>query len=131
MKSLFNTKKTDLLSDKYSHKVSVPQYLPSNVKPNIQELFDVSKYSELMKHINDSNLSDEEKHFLKLGATRHIVFRYDKIADYYAHSSSEMQKLMEESALVIVDFNDAILYGYVELCKNMEQVMEMVKNDAR
>jgi len=35
--------------------------------------------------------------------------------DYYAHSNSEMQQLMEQSALVIVDFDKAIEYGYVAL----------------
>jgi hypothetical protein len=44
-----------------------------------------------------------------------IVFNFSKIADYYAHSSSEMQELMEQSALVIVDFDKAIEYGYVAL----------------
>ena len=44
------------------------------------------------------------------------MFNYEKIADYYAHSSKEMQHLMERSALVIVDFEKAVQYGYVKLC---------------
>jgi hypothetical protein len=46
---------------------------------------------------------------------RHIVFDYQKIADYYAHASKEIQELMEKSALVIIDFNKAIQNGYVKL----------------
>ena len=38
-----------------------------------------------------------------------------KIADYYANSSKEMQELMEKSALVIIDFESAIQLGYVKL----------------
>jgi hypothetical protein len=41
---------------------------------------------------------------------------YEKIADYYAHSSKEMQHFMERSALVIIDFEKAIEYGYIKLC---------------
>ena len=61
-------------------------------------------------------MSDDEKHFLKIAAGRHIVFNYEKIADYYAHSSKEMQHLMERSGLVIIDFDKAIEYGYVKVC---------------
>jgi hypothetical protein len=69
-----------------------------------------------MREIENSDLSREEKTFLMNGAQRHIVFNYEKIADYYAHSSKEMQHLMERSALVIIDFEKAVQYGYVKLC---------------
>lgn len=120
--ALFKVDKKELLSEKYSHKVSTPQYLPANSKPRIEELIDETKYISLLKGINDSKLPEDEKRFLKFAATRHIIFRYDKIADYYAHSDAEMQKLMEESALVIIDFNDAILNGYVELSKEVKEL---------
>ena len=44
---------------------------------------------------------------------------YQLIADYYSHSSKEMQKLMEDSALVIIDFEKAIELGYVQLSKEI------------
>ena len=50
---------------------------------------------------------------LYIAATRHIVFNYSKIADYYTSASKEMQHLIERSALVIIDFEKAIQYGYV------------------
>ena len=37
--------------------------------------------------------------FLKLAASRHIVFYYGKIADYYAKADRDIQELMERSAL--------------------------------
>lgn len=97
----------------YSKKVIPPQYLPSEHAPNISDLCLVQKYSELKRDILSSSVSEEEKEFLLKAATRHIVFNYAKIADYYAHATPEMQKLMEQSALVIIDFNDAIANGYV------------------
>ena len=69
-----------------------------------------------MREIDNSSLSIEEKNFLMDAARRHNVFNYEKIADYYAHSSPEMQNLMERSALVIIDFEKAIQLGYVKLC---------------
>ena len=75
-------------------------------------------------NIRSSNLPEAEKQFLLLAATRHIVFNYSKIADYYAHSNKNMQELMEDSALVIIDLDDAIAKGYVRLSKNIEKIMK-------
>ena len=108
----------------YTTKVQVPQYLPKVECPSLDSIFDERKYQELLKHIEDSNVSDEQKKFLKLAATRHIVFRYDKVADYYAHQPKEMQELMEESALVIIDLEDAIANGYVKLSNTIEKIRQ-------
>ena len=121
---LFEVVKKSTLSDKYTRNISTPQYNPSNIKPNIAELYNTQKYAQLIRHINESDVSEEEKKFLKLAATRHIVFNYSKIADYYVHSDKEMQELMEESALVIIDFNDAILNGYVDLSKEIDEIVK-------
>ena len=101
---------------KYSSKIEAPIYEPKNSKPHFLELYNNQKYHRLVNEINASDLSDDEKHFLKIAAGRHIVFNYEKIADYYAHSSKEMQHLMERSGLVIIDFDKAIEYGYVKVC---------------
>ncbi len=114
----------DVVDTKYTTKVGVPQYLPKNSKPSLYELYSDVKYKQLIRNISVANITDEEKEFLKLAATRHIVFTYSKIADYYAHASKEMQELMEQSALVIIDFNDAIANGYVKLSKNIKDIME-------
>ena len=108
---------------KYTAKVDIPQYLPKNEKPRISELCDTYKYEKLCMDIKSSKLPEEEKEFLLLAATRHIVFNYSKIADYYAHSNKQMQELMEDSALVILDLNDAIANGYIKLSKNIEKIM--------
>lgn len=110
--------------DKYTTKVGVPQYLPSNEKPSVFSLWNDKKYQELITKINTSNVSENDKEFLRFAATRHIIFNYSKIADYYAHSSKEVQELMEQSALVIIDINDAIANGYVKLSKNLEDIMK-------
>lgn len=104
---------------KYSSSIEAPIYEPKNAKPNILHLCNDTKCIRLINQIRNSNVSDEEKAFLIKAAQRHIVFNYEKIADYYAHSDSEMQNLMERSGLVIIDFEKAIQYGYVKVCEEI------------
>lgn len=112
------------LTNKYSHKCGTPQYLPANKLPNIEELYSSTKYSQLIRDINQSDIPDDVKAFLSIAATRHIVFNYAKIADYYANTTPEVQRLMEQSALVIIDMNDAIANGYVKLSKGLADIVE-------
>ena len=105
---------------KYSSKIQTPIYEVKNKKPHILELCDKSKTHRLIKEIEASKLDYDEKMFLVDAARRHNVFNYEKIADYYAHSSKEMQHFMERSALVIIDFEKAIEYGYVKLCEEIK-----------
>ena len=113
----FNTNQEN---KKYSNKIGAPIYEPKNAKPHILELVDKEKTRRLLREIDNSNLSIEEKTFLTDAARRHNVFNYEKIADYYAHSSKEMQNLMERSALVIIDFEQAIELGYVKVCEEIK-----------
>ena len=127
-KKLIGTK-VKKVDNKYTTKVSTPQYLPSAQCPNLYELLDKSKYTELLRDINTSNVPDDVKDFLRLAASRHIVFNYAKIADYYAHSTPEVQRLMEQSALVIIDIDDAIANGYMRLSKNIKNMLEETYNE--
>ena len=117
--ALFEEEKKDLLDKKYTSKIKVPIYEPGLHKPSIFKLYDNNKTKELIKNIKKSSVSDDEKIFLIEAAKRHTVFNYKLIADYYAHSNKEMQELMEQSALVIIDFNKAIEYGYVKLSEEI------------
>lgn len=116
---LFKERFTKKLDDKYTSKIKTPIYEPKNVKPRIFELIDPTKTRELIYNIEKSGVTDREKAFLIEAARRHNVFNYSKIADYYSHASKEMQELMEQSALVIIDFNKAIEYGYVKLAEDI------------
>ena len=76
MNSLFFTDAMTAMGDdtKYSRAIRVPQYVPSREAPHISALLNHTKYSQLLKNINNSTVSEEEKKFLKLAASRHIVF---------------------------------------------------------
>jgi hypothetical protein len=108
-------------NQKYSSKIEAPIYEPKNKKPHVLELCDKTKTLRLIREIDKSSLPVEEKQFLVDAARRHLVFNYEKIADYYAHSSPEMQDLMEKSGLVIIDFDKAIQYGYVKVCDDIRK----------
>lgn len=125
MRSLFGDNKTRTEKyQSYDTKTLVPHYTPSLVKPHMDSLINIEKYSKLIRNINESSVSEEEKRFLKFAASRHIVFNYALIADYYVHASAEMQDLMEQSALVILDIDDAIANGYVKLSKDIRNILE-------
>lgn len=99
----------------YTSVINIPQYEITKECPKIEELVDITKSKELIEEIEKSNISEEEKNFLIEAAKRHSVFNYRNIAEYYAYAGKEMQCLMEKSGLVIIDFDEAIRNGFVEL----------------
>lgn len=112
---------------RYTKKVDVPLYQPTGECPPVSALYDASKYNELVAHIRDNaNLPPDVREFLLLAATRHIRFDFEQIAEFYAHADEETQRLMEESALVIIDFDKAISGGYVKLSN---RIMEIYKSE--
>jgi len=112
-------------SNPYVSKVEPPIYEPQGRRPEISELFDDQRAQQLLEHIRGaSGITEEERYFLELAAMRHVVFHFDKIANYYAHASPEMQRLMEESALVILDFDSAIERGFVKLVKALAEIYQ-------
>lgn len=134
MGRLIKTKNNDIkekliVNDKkYSHGLGTPIYEPKNRKPKTDELYSLQQYSKLVQEIGKAkDVTDREREFLLFAASRHIVFNYSLIADYYAHASKTMQRLMEQSALVIVDVDSAIENGYVQLSQRMEELRNEAK----
>jgi hypothetical protein len=107
--------------DKYTQKIDTPVYEPKNEKPLIQGVYNSDKYKDLVTNIENSSVTEEIKTLLKVAASRHIVFNYENMADFYAHSDKIVQQLMEDSALVIIDFNKAIELGFVNLSEEIAQ----------
>jgi hypothetical protein len=107
----------------YTAAINVPQYQIVGEKPSVSELLDSDKATRLKSKILDSDAPLELKDFLIQATNRHLVFNYRKIAEFYPHASPEVQELMEESALVIIDADDAIRHGYATFTatiKNLE-----------
>jgi hypothetical protein len=107
--------------EKYTSKIETPVYEPKKEKPSHSQLYDDSKAKELIDEINQSDISADDKAFLILAAKRHVVFNFEEVAEFYAHSNEDVQRLMERSAMVIIDFNQAIENGFVELSQEIQE----------
>lgn len=103
----------------YSRKIEAPIYTPKGDKPALPDLYDETRTKELYAEIDASELPEDEKQFLRIAANRHTVLNFKRIAEYYAHSDAPTQRLMENSALVIIDFKRAIELGYVKLSEEI------------
>ena len=117
----FNIDKIEEKEEAYTKKIEAPIYEPKGEKPKVSELYNQDKGFELLEKIKKSKVSYAEKEFLTMATFRHTVFDYSKIAEYYVQSSKEMQELMEESALVIIDFDKAIESGFVNLSNEIRE----------
>ena len=113
-------------NSKYSLKIKPPVYTKKKEKrPKLSECVDLEKYNQLKKEIeSNKNISEEERTLLLLASTRHICFNYENIAEYYCHCSDDTKSLMEKNALVIVDINKAIEYGFVKYTEEIINIIE-------
>lgn len=105
----------------YTKEVKIPQYEPTGEAVTLKMCVDTSKAEELSERIRLADVPKNVKEFLLMAATRHYSFNYKYIAEYYAQAPKEVQELFEDSALVIIDFEDAIAKGYVELSKTVAE----------
>lgn len=110
---------------RYTDKVDSPIYTPTREEPPpLSALTDTGRYQALVGDIHASDLPPDVQGFLLMAATRHIVFDYRNVAEYYAHAPAGVQRLMEDSALVIIDFDRAIELGYARLKREMGEMLE-------
>lgn len=108
--------------EKYTTKIETPIYEMKGKKPDVSEIYNTTKTSELYSKIKKANLPDDVRGFLMAAASRHTVFNYELIAEFYAHQDGDVQELMEDSALVIIDYNKAIENGFVQLSSQLNEM---------
>ena len=111
----------------YTRKVETPIYEPKG-NPSVSELFDDEKALKLIKSIEEANLDKDVSNFLKVAAFRHAVINFSKVADFYANQNKEVQQLMEDSALVIIDYDKAISDGFVKITGDFLKMTEEDEN---
>lgn len=115
----------------YSKSMKHIQYVPTmREKISAERCYDIKKYIELKNEIMNKNLPKDTKEMLLLAATRHIVFNYQMLAEFYSQADKEVQELMEKSGLVIIDFDNAIENGYVELTETLKELKYEADNFA-
>ena len=108
----------------YTKEINIPQYEITGECPKLEELVNEEKTKSLIERIEKSDIPNDIKEFLIKASYRHLAFNYQNVAEYYAHADKEVQELMEESALVIIDYNDAIRNGYVQIKKAIDSIVE-------
>lgn len=110
--------------DTYSRKIEAPIYEPKGENPQVSDLTDATKAQELRAEIDAANLPEDVRGFLRAAADRHTVFHFRRIAEFYAHAGPELQRLMERSALVIIDFDKAIENGFIALTERLGKIAD-------
>ena len=98
-------------------------------KIDVSSLYNGEKVKQLNSKISLLDISEEERSFLLATATRFYDFNFKNIANFYALASKETQEVMEELALVIVDYNRAIELGFVKLNKTILDLMNQEKEN--
>jgi hypothetical protein len=114
----------------YTDTVGKPTYEPEGEQPNVDELTDRTKADELLREIQEANLDEDVEMFLMDAAMRHVAFNFGRIASYYAHAPASVQSLMERSALVIIDYDQAIADAFVRLGKDIDSAFHKDYPDA-
>jgi len=106
--------------ERYTKKIVPPVYEPSSQKPLLSELYQNLQETELLEKIKNTPMEQEEAEFLREAVHRLTRFDYKKIADYYANTENEgLKAIMEDLALVIIDYDKAIELGYIKLSNDL------------
>lgn len=113
----------------YTTNLNCPQYEPTGKDVPLEALVDTSKTDQLLEEIAEADVPDDVKRFLRLGAQRHLRFDYRNIAEYYSNAPPEVQDLFERSALVIIDYEDAMKHGFVRATSAIEEIFQSESED--
>lgn len=108
----------------YTKKAEGLHYEPTGEDVETRDLYDDKRYRKLVAAIDESGVGEDVKEFLRVAATRHIVFDYASIAEFFANADEEVQGLMRDSALVIIDIGDAIRAGLTRFNSELEGVRD-------
>lgn len=108
----------------YSRLAGGGHYEITGENPPVSALLDSTKTTVLLTEISAAELPEDVRGFLVAAASRHLVFNYDKVAEFYAHAGPELQALMEASALVIIDYEDAIHHGFARLTAELADIRD-------
>lgn len=125
---LINDNEEDI-KNPYTVKREFEKYEPTNGEggaeveiENLKNCYNNEKFLEMQNKINALDTNEEIKDFLKATATRFYDFNFKNIAEFYARTTPEIQSIMEELALVIIDYDKALELGFVKLNKRIEEL---------
>lgn len=106
------------LNPEYSQKLGEVIYEPKQTDHKIKDLYQPEhKFDEEIEAIENKELRE----MLQARAYNFYVFNYEKIADYYAYQATpQEQRIIEKLALVLLDKDKLIEYGFSKLIKDID-----------
>ena len=105
-------------------------YKPKIGKISSADCLKLEKFDALCKEVtSDETLSLSDQRFLKLLATRFIIFKYEKLADYYANTNLTMKNWLEKLNCVIIDDDKAIERGYFKYLDEYGELLGSIVNE--
>lgn len=105
---------------RYSPSMYFPIFDPAvdGKQHQLFEMVNTKRYNEALRAIDEvKDITDEERGFFKLAASRFIEFNFTAIAEQYCVSSPAARRLYEKLALVYVSTTQAISNALIE-CDN-------------
>lgn len=108
---------------RYSPSMYFPVFDPAvdGKQHQLHELVNTRRYKEASRMVAEAfdsgKITDEEREFLDLAATRFVEFNFTAIAEQYCVSSPAARELFEKLCLVYVSTTKAIMNTLVE-CDN-------------
>src|SRR4051812_9239357 len=110
----------------YTGAVNIPQYEVVGPCPAVADLRDETRADAIrLRVLACEGLPEDLRDYLLAAAGRHTVFNYRRAGEFYPHASAEVQALMEDSALVIIDVDDAIARGFARFTETLTDIREL------
>ena len=115
--------------ERYAKKIKIPIFQPKGINVSLNECVDIDKFLEYMEKIDtlkqENKIDENQYKFLKLSATRFIVFNFENIAEYFCNANADMQKIMQELALVLIDYDDALKASIIEAGEFTNKILKI------
>jgi len=110
--------KADELGTDYSGKLGEVIYEPKETNHTVSDLFKVdTKFDEDIAKISNPELRE----LFTLRKANFVHFDFEKLADYYAYQATpEEQRVFEKLALVLLDRDKLIEYGFSKLINKID-----------
>ena len=95
--------------------IQLPFYIPAETEPTINQLANLDKTNELIDKINSLDINEDLKDLLKIRASFFTDFNFQKIADFYAKQTKEIQDIFKDLGMIILAPKEALEKGFIEL----------------
>jgi len=102
--------------------IEIPFYIPSEFKPEINELADLKKTKELISKIDLLNIDEDFKEILKIRASFFTDFNFQKIADFYSQENEDVKEVMKDLGMIILSPKEALEKGFINLKEDFFEV---------